>query len=101
LYGLAGPASAGGVDADFATVCDVFEALSSGCLTTAFVWGQHIGAVRAAATSDDASVRAWLAPLCSGEVRAGLALGGAVAGPPALVAREAPDGWLFEGHSPF
>jgi len=37
LYGLTGPASAGGMEADFQTVCAVVEALSSGCLTTAFV----------------------------------------------------------------
>jgi alkylation response protein AidB-like acyl-CoA dehydrogenase len=101
LYGLAGPAAAGGADADFATVCDVVEALCSGCLTTAFVWAQHLGAVRAAAMSDNPPIRDWVAPLCNGEVRAGLALGGAVAGPPALVARETPHGWLFDGESPF
>jgi alkylation response protein AidB-like acyl-CoA dehydrogenase len=42
-----------------------------------------------------------VAPLCSGDVRAGLALGGAVAGPPALVARENGDEWSFDGVSPF
>ena len=39
--------------------------------------------------------------LCSGELRAGLALGGALPGPPRLVAREAADGWIFDGASPF
>jgi alkylation response protein AidB-like acyl-CoA dehydrogenase len=38
LSGLAGPTAAGGLDADFSTVCTVVEALASGCLTTAFVW---------------------------------------------------------------
>ena len=101
LYGLAGPTSAGGLDADFPTAAAVWEALSSGCMTTAFVWGQHIGATLAAAGSDNDAVRARLPSLCSGRQRAGLALGGALPGPPALVARETADGWTFDGGSPF
>ena len=101
LYGLAGPESAGGLDADFPTVAAVWEALSSGCLTTAFVWGQHIGATVAAARSETEAVRARLPALCSGEQRAGLALGGALPGPPRLVARELGAGWIFDGTSPF
>ena len=49
LYGLAGPPWAGGLDADFATVCEVTEIVCGGCLTTGFVWTQHHGAVRAVA----------------------------------------------------
>ena len=101
LYGLTGPASAGGLDADFNTVCAVVEALSSGCLTTTFVWAQHIGAVLAAASSENEAIDEWVAPLCSGERRAGLALGGAVPGPPMLRAREVEGGWTFAGTSPF
>jgi alkylation response protein AidB-like acyl-CoA dehydrogenase len=101
LYGLTGPASAGGLDADFMAVCGVVEALASGCLTTTFVWAQHIGAVIAAASSENEAIGEWVAPLCSGERRAGLALGGAVAGPPMLEARETKDGWVFTGASPF
>ena len=101
LYGLAGPESAGGLDADFPTATAVWEALSSGCLTTAFVWGQHIGATLAAAGSENGAVRARLPALCSGAQRAGLALGGALPGPPRLVARETDDGWIFDGGSPF
>jgi alkylation response protein AidB-like acyl-CoA dehydrogenase len=101
LYGLTGPASAGGFDADFQTVCQVVEALASGCLTTAFVWVQHIGAVRAAASSENETLAAWVGPLCTGERRAGLALGGAVPGPPLLRASEVNNGWIFEGTSPF
>ncbi|HUJ92531.1 MAG TPA: acyl-CoA dehydrogenase family protein [Gaiellaceae bacterium] len=101
MYGLAGPESAGGINADFPTVARVWEALSSGCLTTAFVWGQHIGATLAAASSENDAVRARLPELCSGAQRAGLALGGALPGPPRLEARETADGWLFDGFSPF
>jgi alkylation response protein AidB-like acyl-CoA dehydrogenase len=100
LYGLAGPSSAGGLDADFATVCSVIEALASGCLTTTFVWAQHLGAVRAVAASENAAVREWLGPLCRGEQRAGLALGGALR-TPTLTAQPAGNGWSFTGNSPF
>jgi alkylation response protein AidB-like acyl-CoA dehydrogenase len=101
LYGLTGPASAGGLDADFKTVCDVVEALASGCLTTTFVWTQHLGAVMAAASSDNEAMRDWVEPLCQGSRRAGLALGGARAGTPSLHAREADGGRVVRGTSPF
>jgi len=101
LYGLTGPASAGGMEADFQTVCAVVEALSSGCLTTAFVWAQHLGAVIAAAASENAAIAEWVGPMCRGERRSGLALGGAVPGIPALRAVESSTGWIFSGTSPF
>jgi len=101
LYGLSGPRDAGGAGADFATVCAAVEALASGCLTTAFVWAQHLGAVRAVATSDNESVHQFLVPLCRGRRRAGLALGGALPGPPQLLAEERSNGWSFAGVSPF
>lgn len=101
LYGLSGPAAAGGIDADFPTACAAIEAIASGCLTTAFVWVQHVGVVRAVAASENESVRERLSGLCSGKERAGLALGGALAGPPQLVARRAGDGWRFDGTSPW
>lgn len=101
LYGLVAPRHAGGVGADFATSCAVAEALASGCLTTAFVWGQHLGLVRAVAASRDEDLAArWLAPLAAGTVRAGLALGGALRRP-ALHARASSDGWIIDGVSPF
>jgi alkylation response protein AidB-like acyl-CoA dehydrogenase len=101
FYGLSGPAAAGGLDADLETVCAVVERLASGCLTTTFVWAQHLGAVIAAAASENDAIRDWLNPLCSGERRAGLALGGALSGPAQLVAHQTADGWNFNGSSPF
>lgn len=94
FYGLA-------LDADFGTVCAVQEALASGCLTTTFVWAQHLGLVHALATREpDELRRHWLEPLARGKVRAGLALGGALP-QPALQARRADGGWLLDGVSPF
>ncbi len=101
LYGVAAPADAGGLGADFATVCAVQEALASGCLTTAFVWAQHNGLVRAVATAGNQDLSArWLGPLARGEIRAGLALGGALP-EPTLTAERCGDGYLLQGASPF
>src|SRR5438067_496409 len=101
LYGLSGPVDAGGLQADFSTVCAVGEALASGCLSTAFVWGQHVGVVIAAAQSANEHMHEWLGPLCRGERRAGLALGGAVPGPAFLRASLTDGGWRFDGTSLF
>ena len=100
LYGLTGPDWAGGLDADFPTACAVVEALASGCLTTTFVWVQHIGTVLAAASSGNEAMRDWTAALSRGERRAGLA-GAASPGPAQLVAHETADGWTFDGVAPF
>ncbi|MGY1696164.1 acyl-CoA dehydrogenase family protein [Geodermatophilus sp. SYSU D00814] len=72
LYGLAGPAGAGGLDADVATLAAVAEELAAGDLATAFVWLQHhgvVGRLAAAGTHPDL-----LADLCRGRRRAGIAL---------------------------
>ena len=91
LYGLAGPAEAGGLNVDLATFRSVIEIMAGGCLATAFVWLQHHGAVRALSASSNSALSAkWLAPLCAGAQRAGVALGGARPGPPLLRARPAP-----------
>lgn len=94
LYGSA-------LDVDFATICSVQEALASGCLTTAFLWVQHLGLFHRITASEDERLRdRWLEPLASGEVRAGLALGGALP-QPTLHARADGDGWVLDGVSPF
>jgi alkylation response protein AidB-like acyl-CoA dehydrogenase len=101
LYGLAAPREAGGLDLDLLTICAVEEALASGCLTTTFVWGQHLGLVHSLAENGSPDLRAtWLAPLACGEIRAGLALGGALPRP-TLSARPTAGGWLLDGFSPF
>jgi alkylation response protein AidB-like acyl-CoA dehydrogenase len=102
LYGLAGPAAAGGLDVDMATFCNVIEIISGGCLATAFVWLQHHGAVRALAVSQNSALRdRWLEPLCRGAQRAGIALGGARPGPPLLRARAVAGGYVLDGTAPW
>jgi alkylation response protein AidB-like acyl-CoA dehydrogenase len=94
LYGSA-------LDVDFPTICAVQEALASGCLTTAFLWAQHLGLFHVVGTSEDEGLRTrWLEPLARGEVRAGLALGGALP-QPALHGRDEGDRWILDGVSPF
>ena len=94
LYGSA-------LDVDFPTVCAVQEALASGCLTTAFLWAQHLGLVHMLAISENEELRGrWLDRLSRGEVRAGLALGGTLP-QPTLHARRDGGGWRLDGVSPF
>jgi alkylation response protein AidB-like acyl-CoA dehydrogenase len=101
LYGLTGPVTAGGLGADAPTTWAVAEALASGCRSVTFVWMQHIGVVRAAAASDNPAIRDYVAPLCAGTLRAGVALAGALAGRPSLRAAPAENGWTFSGNAPF
>ncbi len=102
LYGLAGPSWAGGQDASLATFCNVIEMMAGGCLSTTFVWLQHHGAVRAVAASGNERLRScWLEPLCRGERRAGIALGGARPGPPLLSARQVDGGYILDGTAPW
>jgi len=100
LYGLAGPPELGGVD--LPTFCAVVEALAGGCLSTAFVWIQHNTPVRAVAASKNRALRQeWLAELCSGRRRAGIALAALRAGPAEIEAARAEGGWLFDGDVPY
>lgn len=101
FYGLAGPRRAGGMEADLGTICAVVEALASGCLTTTFVWAQHVTTVFVVAASPSPHMGRWVQSLCRGECRAGLALAGALPGPAPLRARRVPGGWSLTGSSPW
>lgn len=113
LYGAAGPPDAGGLDLDLADMASLVETLAGGCLATTFVWLQHHGLVRSLSnpvppgTADHPGGRVgalaaeWLAPLCSGRVRAGIALAGLLPGPPRLRARPAEAGWRVDGSAPW
>jgi len=103
FYGLAGPRDAGGMGlSDFGTALEIIEIIASGCLTTAFVWVQHHGAVRALVEAPEPLRDAWLPHLCRGEVRAGVAFSGLRRpGPPILTAQADGDGWRFNGFAPW
>jgi alkylation response protein AidB-like acyl-CoA dehydrogenase len=102
LYGLVGPAEAGGLGSDLGTACRVIETLAGACLTTTFVWRQHLGAVLTVAGASSQALRdAWLPALCRGRKRAGIALAGALPGPPILTARRVAEGWILDGRAPW
>ena len=103
FYGMFGPAEAGGLEADRLTGAEVTEILAGACLTTTFVWTQHHSAVVAVANCESEDLRSeWLAPLCSGERRAGVAFAGLRRpGPPILTARRCADGFVLNGSAPW
>ncbi len=102
FYGIGGPTESGGLGLDAATSHQVVEALASGCLTTTFVWLQHRNPVRAVDASSTPGLRdVWLAPLCRGERRSGIALAGNRPGPPILRAERRDDGLFLDGEAPW
>ena len=107
FYGIAGPSgiadpSVGGMDLGRQAADAIIEILAGGCLATTFVWLQHHRAVRAVRDSPEPVLREqWLKPLCSGSRRAGVALGGALPGPPLLRAVRVSGGYLLDGMSPW
>lgn len=102
LYGLFGPASAGGLAADPVTGWGVVEVLAGGCLTTTFVWSQHHAALRAVADSTNSALRdARLADLCRGRWRAGIAVAGIRPSVVGVSARPVVGGWLLSGEVPW
>lgn len=102
LYGIAGPADAGGLALGLEDAGLVIEALAGGCLTTTFIWVQHHSPVRAATMTANESLRdELLRPLCAGERRGGIALGGLRPAPPYLLAEPLAGGWSLTGHVPW
>ncbi|MDI3390240.1 acyl-CoA dehydrogenase family protein [Streptomyces sp. B-S-A8] len=104
FYGLAAPEDLATLDLpDYPAVFQAVAELAGGCLTTAFVWVQHHGAVMALGeTANDALRADHLPDLVAGRRRAGLAVGAAVRpGPPLVRAERADGGWLFDGEAPW
>jgi alkylation response protein AidB-like acyl-CoA dehydrogenase len=101
LYGLSGPPGADGLGVDGQTVTRVVELLAGGCLSTAFVWLQHQGVVRRIAESSRSVCDEWLAPMCRGDVRAGVAVAGIRPGVEPMRASSAGDRWELDGAAPW
>ncbi len=99
LYGVSAPPGLGGVSATELGL--IVEALAGGCLSTAFVWIQHLGAVRAAAAASAELRRAWLRPLCTGDRRAAVAQAGVRPGPAMLRATPIDGGYQIDGDAPW
>ncbi|MEM7095441.1 MAG: acyl-CoA dehydrogenase family protein [Actinomycetota bacterium] len=89
------------VAASPATITTLLEVLSSGCLTTAFVWAQHLGSSAAAHATTGPANR--FAPgLLSGELRGGVAFAHMLRpDPPLTTATPEGDGWRFHGDAPW
>jgi alkylation response protein AidB-like acyl-CoA dehydrogenase len=102
FYGLHAPHEYGGLGYSAAQLFEAVEVISGGCLATAFVWTQHLGAVFAVLSSrrDDLR-RTWLPRMASGEVRAGLSLSAMRPGPATLHAAEQGEDWVLTGTSPW
>ena len=97
LYGL------GAGDEDLLEICAIIEILAEACLTTSFVYSQHLGALFAVAMAAPPALRAaWLDPMIRGERRVGAAFtGAALPGRPALRATPDGDGWRLDGFTPW
>jgi hypothetical protein len=97
LYGL------GARGEDFLDVCTAIELVAEACLTTAFVWIQHLGALQVVAGVAPPMLRdAWLGPMTRGERRVGAAFtGAALPGPARLHAAPDGDGWRLDGFTPW
>ena len=103
LYGFIGAPDAGGLGCDFPTACEVVETIAGGCLTTAFVWAQHLSPTwLLSAREHDAMRQEWLPRLCTGEIRAGIALSAFRPERPHVAATPAEGGgWTFDGVAPW
>ena len=101
FYGLMGPPEAGGLGADAATGARVVELLAGGCLTTTFVWLQHQGVVRQIAQASEGVRDSWLAQMCHGDRRSGVAIAGIRPGADPLRARPSSYGWTLHGSVPW
>ena len=104
LFGIAGPRTHGGLDLTAAaTARRTIAAVGSGCGATFFVWVQHHGVVRTLrASPNGALVDELLAPMCAGEMIAGVAFAHLRRpGPPAIRAERVGDGWRLDGFAPW
>ncbi|WP_245566997.1 acyl-CoA dehydrogenase family protein [Nocardia vinacea] len=98
-YGFYGATMAD--DMDIATFTQAGEILVAGCLTTTFVWAQHLGVARRVATSPNLVLRERLTEdLRRGRVRAGVSYAGAN-DQPGLIARRVDGGYVLDGTAPF
>jgi alkylation response protein AidB-like acyl-CoA dehydrogenase len=104
LFGIAGPVSHGGSDLGRQDVRRVIAAVASGCGATFFVWVQHHGVISTLRSSPNTDlVHALLAPMCAGDLVAGVAFAHVRrSGPPAVRATRLDDGaWQLDGHAPW
>ena len=87
---------------DGPTIAELIEIIASGCLTTTFVWTQHLGAAAAAFRALGPVNDELADPLRSGAKRGGVAFAHMLRpGTPLTTATPDGDGWLFNGTAPW
>jgi alkylation response protein AidB-like acyl-CoA dehydrogenase len=102
LYGAFAPVADGGLGLGVPELCNVVEQLAVGCLATTFVWIQHFRLLAAVLDpSAPAMVQELRAKVIRGEVTGGVALTGALPGPPRLIAEPTSAGWSLSGVAPW
>ena len=85
-----------------ATIAKVIEAFASGCLTTTFVYTQHLGAAAAAHTSDGPVRIELAADLAGGKKRGGVAFAHMLRpGTPMTTTEPVDGGWVMNGSAPW
>ncbi len=101
FYGLFSSPDVGGLGADADTGEDVISLLAGGCLTTTFVWMQHLATSALVSRLSGPIHDTWARPLARGERRAGIAFSHLRhAGEPAVTAVELPGGYEVSGTAP-
>ncbi len=103
LFGMLGPATAGGADVSASVARRTMAHIAGGCGSTFFVWAQHHGVVRTLRSSRNDELRdPLLAELCAGEQIAGVAFAHARrVGSPPLRASRIDGGWQLDGVAPW
>ncbi len=102
LYGAAMPGHVGGLGLPPTQLLEIIEILSGGCLSTAFVWLQHLGASNVVAHVDHLVADGTAAKAASGELRLGVAFAHLRRpGPPVLSASRTTGGWWLNGYAPW
>lgn len=87
---------------DPATIAKIIEAFASGCLTTTFVYTQHLGAAAAAHHSDGPVRDELAADMVAGRVRGGVAFAHMLRpGTPMTTTRPVGGGWSMKGTAPW
>lgn len=94
-YGLSAPSSG----FDLVSARPVVEAFAGACLTTTFVWMQHLGTPPACAYGPE-HLRPWVDLLASGARRSTVAFAGLLPDPP-VRARLDGDDWILDGVAPW
>ena len=82
---------------DFGGDLQIVETVASGCLATAFVWLQHLGALASTATSHPDLHAA----LAQGRLKGGIARAGARSGTHSLKVASTVDGYVLDGPVPW